>query len=154
GQEIRKAFVPRDKEHLLLSADYSQIELRIIAALSQEPGLIEAFRTGTDIHTATAAKVFGVFPELVTAEMRRKAKMVNYGIAYGISAFGLSQRLGIARAEAAMIIEQYFKQFPRIRKYMNDTIASARNTGYVETITGRRRYIRDIRSANNTLRGA
>jgi len=152
GQEVRKAFVPRDEAHLLLSADYSQIELRIIAALSGEPGLLEALKAGLDVHTATASRVFAVSLEEVTAEMRRKSKMVNYGIAYGISAFGLAQRLGIPRAEAATIIEQYFKQFPRIRKYMNDTIASARNTGYVETVTGRRRYIRDIRSANNTLR--
>jgi DNA polymerase-1 len=152
GQEIRKAFVPRNNEYLLLSADYSQIELRIIAALSHEAGLLEAFKTGTDIHTATAAKVFGVFPDLVSAEMRRKAKMVNYGIAYGISAFGLAQRLGIPRREGAQIIEQYFKQFPGIRQYMDNTIAFARETGYVETVTGRRRYIRDIRSLNNSVR--
>jgi DNA polymerase-1 len=154
GQEIRKAFVPRDGGYLLLSADYSQIELRIIAGLSREPGLLEAFRTGVDIHTATAAKVFGVPLEEVSPEMRRKAKMVNYGIAYGISAFGLAQRLGIPRREAAEIIDQYFKQFPGIRKYMDDTIALARERGYVETVTGRRRYIRDIRSSNNTMRGA
>ena len=154
GQEIRRAFVPRDGEHRLLSADYSQIELRIIAGLSREAGLLEAFRTGADVHTATAARVYGVFPELVTPEMRRKAKMVNYGIAYGISAFGLSQRLGIPRKEAADIIDQYFKQFPGIRRYMDDTIATAREHGFVETVTGRRRYIRDIRSANNTVRSA
>ncbi|HEV2390877.1 MAG TPA: DNA polymerase I [Verrucomicrobiae bacterium] len=154
GQEIRKAFVPRGEQYALLSADYSQIELRIIAALSHETALIEAFNTGADIHTATAAKVFGVAPEAVNPEMRRKAKMVNYGIAYGISAFGLAQRLGIARKEAAGIIEQYFKQFPGIRTYMDRTIASARKEGYVETVTGRRRYIRDIRSSNNTLRSA
>jgi DNA polymerase-1 len=167
GQEIRKAFVPRslspsDGErvgvrgqpgrYLLLSADYSQIELRIIAALSREPGLLEAFRTGQDIHTATAAKVFNVFPEMVTPEMRRKAKMINYGISYGISAFGLAQRLSIPRKEGAEIIEQYFKQFSGIRKYMDDTIAFAREHGYVETVTGRRRYIRDIRSSNTTVR--
>jgi DNA polymerase-1 len=154
GQEIRKAFVPRSGEYLLLSADYSQIELRIIAALSHEPGLLEAFKSRTDIHTATAAKVYGVFPELVTSEMRRKAKMVNYGIAYGISAFGLAQRLGIPRKEAAEIIDQYFKQFPGIRQFMDDTIAFARKNGYVETVTGRRRYLRDIRSSNNTIRSA
>ena len=154
GQEIRKAFIPRSKDYCLLSADYSQIELRIIAGLSREPGLLEAFRTGVDVHTATAAKVYDVFLEMVTPEMRRKAKMVNYGIAYGISAFGLAQRLGIPRREAAGIIEQYFKQFPGIRKYMDDTIAFARDRGYVETVAGRRRYIRDIRSSNNTLRGA
>jgi DNA polymerase-1 len=154
GQEIRKAFVPRDDRHALLSADYSQIELRIIAALSQEAGLLEAFKTGADVHTATAARVFGVFPDMVTPEMRRKAKMVNYGIAYGISAFGLAQRLGIPRQEAGAIIEQYFQQFPGIRRYMDDTIAFARKNGYVQTVTGRRRYLRDIQSANNTVRGA
>ncbi len=153
GQEIRKAFVPRDERFRLLSADYSQIELRIIAALSHESGLLEAFKSGLDIHTATAARVYGIFPDLVTPEMRRKAKMVNYGIAYGISAFGLAQRLSIPRKEAAGIIEQYFKQFPGIRNYMEHTIAFARGHGYVETVTGRRRYIRDINSSNNTVRG-
>lgn len=154
GQEIRKAFVPRGEGYALLSADYSQIELRIIAALSREAGLLEAFRTGADVHTATAAKVYGVFPGLVTTEMRRKAKMVNYGIAYGISAFGLAQRLGVPRKEAAEIIDQYFQQFPGIRRYMDDTIAFGRKTGYVETVTGRRRYIRDISSSNGTVRSA
>ncbi|HPC59538.1 MAG TPA: DNA polymerase I [Verrucomicrobiota bacterium] len=154
GQEIRKAFVPRDEHHRLMSADYSQIELRIIAALTREPGLLEAFRTGADVHTATAARVFGVFPDMVTPEMRRKAKMVNYGIAYGISAFGLAQRLGIPRKEATDIIEQYFAHFAGIRKYMDDTIAFARRHGYVETLLGRRRYIRDINSSNNTVRSA
>jgi DNA polymerase-1 len=154
GQEIRKAFVPRSREYRLLSADYSQIELRIIAALSREPALLEAFRTGADVHTATAARVFGLASDLVTPEMRRKAKMVNYGIAYGISAFGLAQRLGIPRLEAAEIINHYFLKFPGIRRYMDDTIALARKHGYVETVTGRRRYIRDIGSLNNTLRSA
>jgi DNA polymerase-1 len=154
GQEIRKAFVPRSAEFRLLSADYSQIELRIVAAVSHEPALIEAFKAGADIHTTTAARVFGVAPDQVTPEMRRKAKMVNFGIIYGISAFGLSQRLGIPRAEAGAIIDQYFKQFPGIRRYMDDTIAFAKKHGYVETVTGRRRYLRDIRSANNTVRGA
>jgi DNA polymerase-1 len=154
GQEIRKAFVPRNKDYLLLSADYSQIELRIIAAISREAGLLEAFRTGVDIHTATAAKVFNVFPEMVNSEMRRKAKMVNFGIAYGISAFGLAQRLGISRKEGGEIINNYFKQFGGIRKYIDDTIALARKQGYVETVVGRRRYFRDINSSNNTVRGA
>jgi DNA polymerase I len=154
GQEIRKAFVSRAPGFALLSADYSQIELRIIAALSREPALLEAFKHGADIHTATAARVFGVFPDLVTPEMRRKAKMINFGIIYGISAFGLSQRLGIPRKEAGDIIDQYFQQFRGIRRYLDDTIAFARDKGYVETVTGRRRYIRDIRSANNTVRGA
>jgi DNA polymerase-1 len=154
GQEIRKAFVPRNQDYRLMSADYSQIELRIIAALSHEAGLLEAFKTGADVHTATAARVYGVFPDLVTPEMRRKAKMVNYGIAYGISAFGLAQRLGIPRKEASEIIDQYFKQFPGIRSYMNDTITFARKEGYVQTVTGRRRYMRDVRSSNNTVRSA
>jgi DNA polymerase-1 len=154
GQEIRKAFMPRDDKHCLLSADYSQIELRIIAGLSREAGLLEAFRTGADVHTATAAKVYGVAPEAVTSEMRSKAKMVNYGIAYGISAFGLAQRLRIPRREAAEIIDNYFKQFAGIRKYMDETMEFARSKGYVETVTGRRRYIRDIRSSNATVRGS
>ncbi|MBI4323724.1 MAG: DNA polymerase I [Chloroflexi bacterium] len=154
GKEIRKAFVARAAGYLLLSADYSQIELRIIAALSHETAMLEAFQSGVDIHTATAARVYGVFLEMVTPEMRRKAKMVNYGIAYGISAFGLAQRLGISRQEAGAIIDQYFAQFPGIRKYMSDTIAVARQQGYVETITGRRRYLRDISSSNATVRAA
>jgi DNA polymerase-1 len=152
GREIRKAFVPRDDRYLLMSADYSQIELRIIAALSREPGLLEAFREGSDVHVATAAGVFGVAPELVTPDMRSQAKMVNYGIAYGISAFGLAQRLGIARSVAASIIEQYYARFAGIRAFMNRTIEFAREHGYVETVTGRRRYVRDVRSANGTVR--
>jgi DNA polymerase-1 len=154
GREIRRAFVPRDEEHLLLSADYSQIELRIIASLSREPGLIEAFRDGNDVHVATAAGVFGVPLEAVTPEMRDQAKMVNYGIAYGISAFGLAQRLGIPRQTAAAIIDQYFARFAGIRAFMDRTIEFARERGYVETITGRRRYVRDVRSANGTVRAA
>ncbi|MFM1945507.1 MAG: polymerase [Verrucomicrobiota bacterium] len=154
GQEIRRAFVPRDEEHLLLSADYSQIELRIIAALSREAGLLEAFERGVDVHTATAARVFGVTEEGVTAEMRKKAKMVNYGIAYGISAFGLAQRLGIPRKEAASIIEHYFGQFAGIRAFMDRTIEGCRQRGYVETVTGRRRYLPEIDSRNATIRGA
>jgi DNA polymerase I len=154
GQEIRKAFVPRGPEYRLLSADYSQIELRILAAFSRGPELLEAFQAGLDVHTATAARVFGVPADSVTPELRRKAKMVNFGIAYGISAFGLAQRLGIPRAEAGAIIDQYFRQFPGIRQYMDDTIAFAREHGYVQTLTGRRRYLRDIRSANNTVRNA
>jgi len=154
GQEIRRAFVARGPGWALLSADYSQIELRIIAALSKEPGLLEAFESGKDVHTATAAKVYGVPLAAVTPEMRRKAKMVNYGIAYGMSAFGLAQRLGIPRREASEIIDNYFRQFSGIRGYLDSTIAFAREHGYVETVTGRRRYLRDIRSANNTVRSA
>ena len=154
GQEIRRAFVPRSEGYLLMSADYSQIELRIIAALSKDEGMRAAFRSGNDVHTATAAKVFGVPPERVTSEMRRKAKMANFGIAYGISAFGLSQRLGIPREESAQIIQQFFENFPGVKNYMDQTLAFARKHGYVQTVSGRRRYLRDIHSANATVRGA
>jgi DNA polymerase I len=155
GQEIRRAFVARSAaDWRILSADYSQIELRIIAALSREEAMIEAFKKGEDIHTATAARVFGVMPGLVTPEMRRQAKMVNFGIAYGISAFGLSQRLGIPRKEAAEIIEHYFRSYPGIQRYMQETIEFARTHGYVQTVTGRRRLLRDINSGNATVRGA
>src|SRR5207253_3657193 len=154
GKEIRKAFVPREEDYLLLSADYSQIELRVIAALSRETSMIEALKSGVDIHVATASRVFGVPQNDVTPEMRERCKMVNYGIAYGMSAFGLAQRLGIPRKEAAEIIDHYFAQFPGIRKYMTDTIEFARQHGYVETITGRRRYLRDICSSNATTRNA
>lgn len=153
GREIRKAFIPRDENHLLLSADYSQIELRIVAAISEDKGMIDDFKQGLDIHTATAAKVFGVSLDDVDRDMRRKAKMVNFGIIYGISAFGLSQRLEIPRKEAAEIIESYFLQYPDIKRYMNDTVEQARERGYVETLLGRRRYLRDINSANHTVRG-
>ncbi|MBL9127290.1 MAG: DNA polymerase I, partial [Verrucomicrobiales bacterium] len=142
GQEIRRAFVAREG-WLLLSADYSQIELRIIAALAREQAMIDAFRRGLDIHAATAARVFGVPLDGVTPEMRRRAKMVNFGIAYGISAFGLAQRLGIPRSEAAEIIRQYFESYPGIRRYMDETIAEAKALGYVRTLTGRRRALRD-----------
>lgn len=154
GREIRRAFVPRGKGWALMSADYSQIELRIMAHMSADAGLIEAFDGGQDIHTATAARVYGVPADGVTGEMRRKAKMVNFGIIYGISAFGLSQRLGIPRGEAAEIIETYFGQYAGVKRYMEATIAFAREKGYVETITGRRRYLRDINSANATARQA
>lgn len=153
GKEIRKAFIPRDENHVLLSADYSQIELRIIAHISNDQAMIEAFNSGLDIHTATAAKVWKVLPAEVDKEMRRKAKTVNFGIIYGISAFGLSQRVQIPRNEAKEIIETYFKEFSGVRNYMDSTIQSARDLGYVETITGRKRLIRDINSANATVRG-
>lgn len=153
GREIRKAFVPGEEGWVLLSADYSQIELRVMAALSEDAAMIEAFQHGQDIHQATAARVYGVPLEGVLPEMRRTAKMVNFGIIYGISAFGLAQRLGIPRGEAGQIIENYFKQFPGIKKYMEDIVRDAKRHGYVETITGRRRYIRDITSANATIRG-
>jgi DNA polymerase I len=153
GREIRKAFVPRDSNHLILSADYSQIELRIIAAFSKEQNMIESFKKGIDIHTTTASKVFKVGLGEVTADMRRKAKMVNFGIIYGISAFGLSQRLSIPRKEAAEIIEAYNIEFPALKKYMDEIINIAREQEYVETILGRRRYLRDINSRNITIRG-
>ena len=153
GREIRKAFVPRNDKYTLLSADYSQIELRIIAELSGDEGMMEAFKQGLDIHSATAAKVYGLPLSEVTKEMRRNAKMVNFGIIYGISAFGLSERLGIPRKEAAQIIEQYFIKYPKIKEYMDNTIVSARKLGYVETIKNRRRYINDINSSNSVVRG-
>lgn len=154
GREIRKAFVPRDGWQLL-AADYSQIELRILAALTGDAGLLKAFKEGQDIHTATAAKIFSVAPEVVTRDQRSTAKMVNFGIPYGISAFGLAQRLGtVSRTEAQAIIDSYFAQFPGIPGYMEAQQASAREKGYVETICGRRRYLRDINSSNGTIRAA
>ena len=153
GREIRKAFVPRGKDYTLLAADYSQIELRIIAHLSKDEAMIAAFNEGLDIHTATAAKVYGVGLDEVSNEMRRNAKTVNFGIIYGISAFGLSERLGIPRGEAADIINNYFEQYPAIKNYMNDQIAFARKSGYVETMLGRRRYLRDINVSNSVVRG-
>lgn len=153
GREVRKAFIARDEDHVLLSADYSQIELRIIAEISKEENMLDAFSKGIDIHTATAAKVYGIGIEEVDSTQRRNAKAVNFGIIYGQSAFGLSQNLNIPRKEAAEIIEQYFAQYPGIKRYMNDTMNFARENGYVETIMGRRRYLRDINSANQTVRG-
>ncbi|RZK82642.1 MAG: DNA polymerase I [Pedobacter sp.] len=153
GREVRKAFIPRDENHVLLSADYSQIELRIIADISNEENMLDAFSKGIDIHTATAARVYGISIEEVTSTQRRNAKAVNFGIIYGQSAFGLSQNLGIPRKEAAEIIEQYFAQYPGIKRYMTDTMNFARENGFVETILGRRRYLRDINSANQTVRG-
>jgi len=153
GREIRKAFIPRDEHHVLVSADYSQIELRIVAAISGDANMCEAFRTGKDIHTATAAKVFGVADADVTKEMRYKAKSVNFGIIYGQGAFGLAQNLGIPRAEAKDIIDNYKKEFPGIQKYMDDTINFCKENGYVETLMGRKRWLRDINSANFTVRG-
>lgn len=153
GREIRKAFIPRNEKYLLLSADYSQIELRIIASLSKDKGMIEAFMSGEDIHKATAAKVYGVSLKDVTGDMRRNAKMVNFGIIYGISAFGLADRLNISRTEAKGIIENYFAQYPGIKKYMDESIQLAREKGYVETVLGRKRFLRDIMSSNPTVRG-
>jgi len=153
GREVRKAFIPRDNEHVIVSADYSQIELRIIAEISKDENMMEAFVNGLDIHTATAAKVYGISLDEVNSTQRRNAKAVNFGIIYGQSAFGLSQNLGIPRKEAAEIIENYFNTYPNIKKYMSDTMNFARENGYVETIMGRRRYLRDINSANQTVRG-
>ena len=153
GKEIRKAFIPRNEDYLLLSADYSQIELRIIAAMAHEEAMIEAFKNNLDIHAATAAKVYGIPLEEVTSTQRRNAKAVNFGIIYGQSAFGLAENLGIPRKEAAQIIDEYWKQYPRIKAYMSETINTAKEYGYVETLKGRRRYLRDINSANFTVRG-
>jgi len=156
GREIRRAFVPRNDEFTLLSADYSQIELRVMASLCNDPAMIEAFRADEDIHTATAARVFGVPLDGVTSDMRRTAKMVNFGIIYGISSFGLSQRLNgeVSRSEAQQIIEEYFRQYPGVKAFQDSTIAQAQRDGYVETLTGRRRYLRDINSKNGMIRSA
>jgi DNA polymerase-1 len=153
GRELRKAFIPSDNEHTFLSADYSQIELRIMAALSQDSQMIEAFRNNQDIHAITASKIYKITLEQVTSDMRRKAKTANFGIIYGISSFGLSQRLNIPRTEAKQLIDGYFENFPDIKKYMDTSIEVARNKGYVETIKGRKRYLSDINSANAVVRG-
>lgn len=153
GKEIRKAFIPRDKDHILLSADYSQIELRIVAAISGDPNMCEAFHNNKDIHTATASKVYNIDEKEVTKEMRYKAKSVNFGIIYGQGAFGLADNLGISRTEAKAIIDNYKKEFHGITKYMDDTINFAREHGYVQTLMGRKRWLRDINSANFTVRG-
>lgn len=153
GRQIRSAFVPRDKNYLFMSADYSQIELRIAASFAKDETMIEAFRSGRDIHATTAAKVFGVPLKEVTPDMRRKAKEVNFGILYGSTAFGLAQNLNVSRTEASEIIESYFKEFHAIKRYMDDSINMAREKEYVETILGRRRYLRDINSRNVSTRG-
>ena len=153
GREIRKAFIPRDENHVLLSADYSQIELRIVAAISGDPAMCEAFKQGKDIHTATAAKVYNVEEKDVVKEMRYKAKSVNFGIIYGQGAFGLADNLGITRTEAKEIIDNYKRQFSSIQRYMDDTVNFAREHGYVQTLVGRKRWLRDINSSNFTVRG-
>ncbi len=153
GKEIRKAFIPRDENHVLLSADYSQIELRIVAAISGDPAMCDAFIKGKDIHTATAAKVYKIDEKDVTKEMRYKAKSVNFGIIYGQGAFGLADNLGISRTEAKEIIDNYKKEFAGIQKYMDDTVNFAREHGYVQTLMGRKRWLRDINSSNFTVRG-
>ena len=152
GREIRKAFVPSNPQGFILSADYSQIELRLMAHMSCDPHFLEAFRNGADIHTATAAKIFGVAPEQVSKEERSRAKVANFGIIYGISAFGLSQRMGLSRKDSKEFIETYFATYPGIKEYMEKTIAQGREQGYVETIFGRKRYLPDINSRNANLR--
>lgn len=154
GKMIRKAFVARDDRHVLISADYSQIELRLMAAFSQDPAMIAAFRNGEDIHRDTASRVYDVMPAFVTPEQRSKCKMVNFGIIYGISAFGLSQRLNCPRKEAADLIETYFRLYPKVKDFMESAITKARAKGYAETILGRRRTLRDINSRNATVRQA
>ena len=153
GREIRKAFVPRDNNHVLISADYSQIELRVVAAISGDANMCAAFRDGKDIHTATAAKVYGIPESEVTKEMRYKAKSVNFGIIYGQGAFGLADNLGISRAEAKEIIDNYKREFSGIQQYMNNMVNFAKEHGYVETLLGRKRWLRDINSSNFTVRG-
>ncbi len=154
GRDIRAAFVPRDDDHLLLSADYSQVELRVMAELSGDEAMLEAFVSGDDIHTITAGKVYKVDPQDVTREMRDKAKTVNFGIIYGISGFGLQQRLNIPRSEANELIDNYHEKYPGVQAYIDQTIRFAKEHGYVATRTGRRRYLRDINSRNRTLASA
>ena len=154
GRQVRKAFVPRDKDHVLLAADYSQIELRIIAALSEEETMIQAFKNGEDIHATTAAKVFNVAIDDVTREQRSNAKTVNFGIIYGVSAFGLSNQTSLTRSESKELIDTYYKTYPKLRNYMSKLVDFARENGYVETVLGRRRYLKDINSRNAVVRGA
>ena len=154
GQEVRKAFIPRDKDHILMAADYSQIELRIIAALSKDPAMVKAFQNNEDIHAATAARVFDVPPEEVTREQRSNAKTVNFGIIYGVSAFGLSQQTNLNRSESKELIETYYASYPQLKQYIADQVNFAREHGYVATVLGRRRYLKDINSQNAVVRGA
>ncbi len=154
GRQVRKAFVPRDENHILLAADYSQIELRIIAALSEETTMIEAFKNGEDIHASTASKVFNVPLEEVTREQRGNAKTVNFGIIYGVSAFGLSNQTDLSRTEAKELIETYYKTYPKLRNYISEQIDFARDHGYVQTVLGRRRYLKNINGSNAVVRGA
>lgn len=154
GRQVRKAFVPRDENFVLLAADYSQIELRIIAALSDEENMIKAFKEGEDIHASTAAKVFNVPLEEVTREQRSNAKTVNFGIIYGVSAFGLSNQTSLSRSEAKDLIDTYYKTYPKLSSYIADQVEFARQNGYVSTVLGRRRYLKDINSRNQVVRGA
>lgn len=153
GREVRKAFIPRNSDYVIMSADYSQIELRIIAAISEDEHMIGAFKEKQDIHAATAAKVYGVPLEEVTSDMRRNAKSVNFGIIYGVSAFGLAENLGISRSEARVLIENYFAEYPSIKKYMETQVTYAKSHGYVQTLLGRKRWLRDINSSNSVVRG-
>ncbi|MDE7092661.1 MAG: DNA polymerase I, partial [Muribaculaceae bacterium] len=152
GREIRRAFIA-DPGNVILSADYSQIELRLLANLSNDPDMISAFLSGRDFHATTAAKIYGIPVDEVSDDQRRKAKTANFGIVYGISAFGLSERLNIPRAEAKQLIDGYYASFPGIKQYISDAIENARQKGYVETVMGRRRYLPDINSRNNVVRG-
>ena len=154
GQQIRKAFIPRDKDHTLMAADYSQIELRIIAALSKDPAMVNAFKNNEDIHASTAARVFHVPPEEVTREQRSNAKTVNFGIIYGVSAFGLSQQTNLNRSESKELIDNYYASYPELKQYIADQVNFAREHGYVATVLGRRRYLKDINSQNAVVRGA
>ncbi len=154
GRQVRKAFIPRDENYVLLAADYSQIELRIIAALSEEDTMISAFKNGEDIHASTASKVFNVPIDEVTREQRSNAKTVNFGIIYGVSAFGLSNQTDLSRTEAKELIDTYYKTYPKLRNYISEQIDFAREHGYVQTILGRRRYLKDINAGNQVVRGA
>ena len=154
GRQVRKAFVPRNEDYTLLAADYSQIELRIIAALSEEETMIEAFKNGEDIHASTASKVFNVPLNEVTREQRSNAKTVNFGIIYGVSAFGLSNQTDLSRGEAKELIDTYYETYPKLKKYMSAQVDFARDHGYVKTILERRRYLKDINSRNAVVRGA
>jgi DNA polymerase-1 len=153
GREIRKSFIASDDNHVFLSADYSQVELRLMAHLSQDEHMLEAFIKGEDIHAATAAKIYKVPLDEVTEDMRRKAKTANFGIIYGISAFGLAERLNISRSEAKELIDGYFENFPQVKAYMDKSIEIAREKGYVETVFGRKRNLPDINSRNGVVRG-
>ncbi|MEM6687300.1 MAG: DNA polymerase I, partial [Bacteroidota bacterium] len=154
GRQVRKAFVPRNENYVLLAADYSQIELRIIAALSKEDTMIQSFRDGMDIHASTASRVFDVALDEVTREQRSNAKTVNFGIIYGVSAFGLSNQTSLTRSESKELIDTYYETYPKLKAYMANQVAFARENGYVETVLGRRRYLKDINSRNAVVRGA
>jgi DNA polymerase-1 len=154
GRQVRKAFIPKDGDHTLLAADYSQIELRIIAALSEETTMIEAFKNGEDIHASTASRVFNVPIDEVTRDQRGNAKTVNFGIIYGVSAFGLSNQTDLSRTEAKELIDTYYKTYPKLRNFISEQIDFARENGYIQTLLGRRRYLKDINGSNQVVRGA